>query len=145
MSKLTQRRKSAIGSLKQDRFKPWFFVYLKKVSLHKCVPKKRTSSFKQKRIENKGTLRNWLRTVANKKTRIFDPRRGYKINVQGESSAWLDKTANRSRHDTEQLGNARVKATKHKANPATYDVRVENRNHGRVKLIQKLSDYQGRN
>ena len=29
--------------------------------------------------------------------------------------------------------------------PATYEVRVENRNHGRVKLIQKLSNYQGRN
>ena len=43
--------------------------------------------------------------------------------------------------------NARVKATiiKHKADPATYEVRVENRNHGRVKLIQKLSNYQGRN
>ena len=28
---------------------------------------------------------------------------------------------------------------------ATYEVRVENRNRGRVKLIQKLSNYQGRN
>ena len=36
----------------------------------------------------------------------------------------------RSLHDKEQLKLLSVKATKHKANPATDEVRVENRNHG---------------
>ena len=47
----------------------------------------------------------------------------------GQSSAWLDRTAYRSRRDTITRV-ARVKATKHKANQATDEVRVENRNHG---------------
>ena len=45
--------------------------------------------------------------------------------------AQLNRTTYRSRHSTEEVTRvADVKATKHKANPATDEVRVENRNHG---------------
>ena len=45
--------------------------------------------------------------------------------------AKLDRTAYRSRLSTKQVTRvALVKATKHKANPATDEVRVKNRNHG---------------
>ena len=44
--------------------------------------------------------------------------------------AQLNRTAYRSRHSTEKVTRvAHVKATKHKANPAADEVRVENRNH----------------
>ena len=48
----------------------------------------------------------------------------YKVKAQ------LDKAAYLSRHSTEQVTRvALVKATKHKANPTTDEVRVDNRNH----------------
>ena len=49
----------------------------------------------------------------------------YKVKAQ------LNRTAYRSRHSTEKLTRvAHVKAIKHKANLATDEARVENRNHG---------------
>ena len=77
---------------------------------------------------SKCTLRNWLRSVANKKARIFrSPTRVlmYKVKAQ------VKRTAYRSCHSTEEVIRvAHVKATKQKASPATDEVRVENRNHG---------------
>ena len=49
----------------------------------------------------------------------------YKVKAQ------IKRTAYRSRHSTEEVTRvAHVKATKHKANAATDEVRVENRKHG---------------
>ena len=48
----------------------------------------------------------------------------YKVKAQ------VNRTAYRSRHSTEVTRVAHVKATKHKANPATDEVYVENWNHG---------------
>ena len=49
----------------------------------------------------------------------------YKVKAQ------VNRTAYRSRHSTVEVTRvAHVKAAKHKANPATDEFRVENRNHG---------------
>ena len=86
----------------------------------KCFPK--TWS----RRGSKYTLRNWLHSVANRKTRISIRHVG--INVQVQSS--LDRSAVPFSPWQSTTKVALVKATKHKANPATDEVRVENRNHG---------------
>ena len=47
-----------------------------------------------------------------------------------KDKAQVNRTAYRSHHSTEEVTRvAHVKATKHKANPATDEVRAENRNH----------------
>ena len=77
---------------------------------------------------SKWTHRNWLRSVTNKKARIFLSLTRvltYKVKAK------VNRTAYRSRRSTEEVTRvAHVKATKHKANPATDEVLVENRNHG---------------
>ena len=75
---------------------------------------------------SKYTLRNWLRSEANRETRISIRHVG--IYVQFQSS--IDRTAVpfSPRQSTTKV--ALVKATKHKLNPATDEVRVEKRNHG---------------
>ena len=51
--------------------------------------------------------------------------------MKPENQAQVNRTAYRSRHSTEEeTGVAHVKATKHKANPATDEVCLENRSHG---------------
>ena len=63
-----------------------------------------------------------------RKLEFFYPSRGY---LMYRVKAQIKRTAYRSRHSTEEVTRvAHVKATKHKANPATDEVRVENRNHG---------------
>ena len=75
---------------------------------------------------SKYTLRNWLRSEANWKTRISIRHVGIYVQVQSA----IDRTAVpfSSRQRTTKV--ALVKATKHKPNTATDEVRVENRNHG---------------
>ena len=75
---------------------------------------------------SKYTLRNWLRSEANRKTRISIRHVGIYVQVQSS----IDRTAVPFSPQQSTTKVALAKATKHKANPATDEVRVENRNHG---------------
>ena len=75
---------------------------------------------------SKYTLRNWLRSVANRKTRVSIRHVGIYVQVQSS----IDRTAVPFLPQQSTTKVAFAKATKHKANPATDEVRVENRNHG---------------
>ena len=84
---------------------------------------------------SKYTLRNWLRSVANRKTRISIRHRGIYIQVQSSIDyshpyphpyPWCyPYPCFSNAASTTKV--ALVKETKHKANPATDEVRVENR------------------
>ena len=84
---------------------------------------------------SKYTLRNWLRSVANRKTRISIHHRGIYIQVQSSIDyshpyphpyPWCyPYPCFSNAASTTKV--ALVKETKHKANPATDEVRVENR------------------
>ena len=71
-------------------------------------------------------LRNWLRSEANRKTRISIRQVGIYVQVQSS----IDRTAVTFLPQQSTTKVALAKTTKHKANPATDEVRVENRNHG---------------
>ena len=75
---------------------------------------------------SKYTLRNWLRSQANRKTRISIPH----VGIYGQVQSSIDRTAVpfSPRQSTTKV--ALVKATKHKPNPATDEVRVENWKYG---------------
>ena len=75
---------------------------------------------------SKYTLRNWLLSEANRKTRISIRH----VGIYGQVQSSIDRTAVplSPRQSTTKV--ALVKATKHKPNLATDEVRVENRNHG---------------
>ena len=75
---------------------------------------------------SKFTLRIWLGSVASRKTRISIRHAGINVKVKAQKKERLY----RCRHEKRTTKVALVKATKHKANPATDEVRVENRNHG---------------
>ena len=75
---------------------------------------------------SKFTLRIWLGSVASRKTRISIRHAGINVKVKAQQK----KRLYRSRHEKRTTKVALVKATKHKANPATDEVREENRNHG---------------
>ena len=72
------------------------------------------------------TLRNWLRSEANKKTRISIRHVGIYAQVQSS----IDRTAVPFSPQQSTTKVALANATKHKGNPATDEVCVENRNHG---------------
>ena len=74
---------------------------------------------------SKYTLRNWLRSVANRKTRISIRHRGIYIQVQSSIDYSHPYPCFSNAASTTKV--ALVKETKHKANPATDEVRVENR------------------
>ena len=75
---------------------------------------------------SKYTLRNWLLSEANRKTRISIRH----VGIYGQVQSSIDRTAVpfSPRQSTTKV--ALVKAPKHKPNPATDEVRVENQNHG---------------
>ena len=95
------------------------------LNFHEMLSKKNTPLAWSRR-GSKYTVRNWLRSVANKKTRITIRHVG--IDVQVQSSTERTAVPFSPRQSTTKV--ALVKATKHKANPATDEVREENRNHG---------------
>ena len=70
-------------------------------------------------------MRNWLRSVANKKTRISIRHVGIYVQFKAQQTTAVPFSP---RQSTTKV--ALVKETKHKANPATDEVREENRNHG---------------
>ena len=76
--------------------------------------------------EEDRNTQNWLRSVANKKTRILIRHVGIYVQVQSST----DRTAVPFSSQQSTTKVALTKATKHKANPATDEVREENRNHG---------------
>ena len=78
------------------------------------------------RTGSKCTLCNWLRSETNRKTRISIRHVGIYVHVQSS----IDRTAVPFSPQQSTTIVALAKATKHKANPATDEVRVENRNHG---------------
>ena len=90
----------------------------------KCFPKKNTPLVSSRRVA-KFTLRIWLRSVTSRKTRISIRHAGINVKVKAQQK----KRVYCSRHGKRTTKVALVKATKHKANPATDEVRVENRNH----------------
>ena len=71
---------------------------------------------------SKYTLRNWLRSEANRKTRISIRH----VGIYGQVPSSIDRTAVpfSPRQSTTKV--ALVKATKHRPNPATDEVCVEN-------------------
>ena len=97
----------------------------------KCVPKKHTSSIASSRRGSKNTLCNWLRLVADRKTRI--------LIFHGDIQ--LDRTAVPFSPRPRTTKVALIKATKYKANLATGEVRLENRNRdglGNNKTFERL-------
>ena len=75
---------------------------------------------------SKYTLCNWLRSETNRKTRISIRHVGIYVPVQSS----IDRTAVPFSPQESTTKVALAKATKHKDNPATDEVRVENGNHG---------------
>ena len=107
------------------------------LNFHEMLSKKNTPLAWSRR-GSKYTLRNWLRSVVNRKTRISIRHRGIYIQVQSSIDyshpyphpyPWCyPYPCFSNAASTTKV--ALVKETKHKANPATDEVRVENRNHG---------------